>query len=785
MIAGPLLSRSQSQFSQGAVSEYVEDSEPEREERRVRQKSQSKQPRTTVPVKSVPAEVIELSDSEKSVRAAPSKLSTSKQRDRPRIIIEILDSSDGMESSHRGGRSLATRNTNPVESSEQIPSMFEGDCTTDDSFPSIREIMKLPRRDASTEPQTAHAAPTSSTSGASVLKERPGREATRAGPSALQESPPSEEGEGALKLGRFAYANPNPMRRTLSKTPSPTERGSAPPAEGQAGTKFKRTPTPTHRFVDDFSDAQLSRLLKCVSCDLTWTVRKTVLQKMKHIQSCAKKNALNDETVKTLIRKELDSLPPVASTSKSSPSSSTPAATPVLDTLLEDVLKDVGKKKPGRRPQVLQTVKSIDETRNIILDKARTLLQGSSSSRSGSVVEDGLSTTEDVEVPPTTQVFTKSSIATRANPREDAQANTTHLYAPSKLAAQASRLHGGVVRIGAEIAAHSDISPLTQASIQVDAAAFSEVPSEHGEDMPPATQVFAPSRFTSLRETGALRRVVTATVDVPMEDPISIHDTDEDNIGVSSPQRPASPRSPPSPNENPHGPSKHRSPTNVVSPEQASPRSSPGERSPSPATDDRLPGPPPQELDYNFNAYDDYDHQWNEWMNDVWDEEDGACLHYVPEAEGAGPSRVQEREEEKTASPRLHRLAPIPEDIPGPSGTRAHLPSSEPPAKKKRRKKAAASEESDAEAAKTSDISQDEINAKMKEAIFKDEALHLRILRYEPIHFDVFLQMAIDLGIPAKRSGLKGKVRAFLDQKAIHFYGADPSKSRTRRTRHP
>ncbi|KAJ2967910.1 hypothetical protein NUW54_g13368 [Trametes sanguinea] len=157
-------------------------------------------------------------------------------------------------------------------------------------------------------------------------------------------------------------------------------------------------------------------------------------------------------------------------------------------------------------------------------------------------------------------------------------------------------------------------------------------------------------------------------------------------------------------------------------------------------------------------------------MNDVWDEEDGACLHYVPEMGSPGPSRVREREVEKPSSPGLHRLVPITEDIPGTSGTGVEHD---------------AGEDSEAEATKASDISQDEINAKMKEAILKDEALHLRILRYEPIHFDVFLQMAVDLGIPAKRSGLKGKVRAFLDQKAIHFYGAEPSKSRTRRTRHP
>lgn len=35
----------------------------------------------------------------------------------------------------------------------------------------------------------------------------------------------------------------------------------------------------------------------------------------------------------------------------------------------------------------------------------------------------------------------------------------------------------------------------------------------------------------------------------------------------------------------------------------------------------------------------------------------------------------------------------------------------------------------------------------------------------QPIHFDVFLQMALDMGMSVKRTGLKAKVRTFLDQK--------------------
>ena len=74
----------------------------------------------------------------------------------------------------------------------------------------------------------------------------------------------------------------------------------------------------------------------------------------------------------------------------------------------------------------------------------------------------------------------------------------------------------------------------------------------------------------------------------------------------------------------------------------------------------------------------------------------------------------------------------------------------------------------------------------------------------QPVHFDVFMKLATDMGLPAKRAS-RLKVRAFLDQKvrldilllavlcvltiycvqAIHFYGENPTRSRTKRTRYP
>lgn len=117
----------------------------------------------------------------------------------------------------------------------------------------------------------------------------------------------------------------------------------------------------------------------------------------------------------------------------------------------------------------------------------------------------------------------------------------------------------------------------------------------------------------------------------------------------------------------------------------------------------------------------------------MW-EDDGACLHYVPETqtEGAGPSGLQKRK--KSKSPPRRRLAAVLEDalappVEGAAPIEPAAAGAQVQAKKKRRKKVVG-EESEAEG-KTADVPQEELNVKMKEALLKDKALHLRVLRYE------------------------------------------------------
>lgn len=72
----------------------------------------------------------------------------------------------------------------------------------------------------------------------------------------------------------------------------------------------------------------------------------------------------------------------------------------------------------------------------------------------------------------------------------------------------------------------------------------------------------------------------------------------------------------------------------------------------------------------------------------------------------------------------------------------------------------------------------DKLEAQLKSLISQDKVLHLRILRYEPLHYDIFVQMLSEQGIPTR--GIKLKLRKCLDRLAINFYGAEPGGSRSR-----
>jgi len=76
----------------------------------------------------------------------------------------------------------------------------------------------------------------------------------------------------------------------------------------------------------------------------------------------------------------------------------------------------------------------------------------------------------------------------------------------------------------------------------------------------------------------------------------------------------------------------------------------------------------------------------------------------------------------------------------------------------------------------SSKITLEEWQLHLMRNIMLDTDLHLRILRYEPIHFSVFLEIAMRDAPPI--SNLIQHLRTFLDDQAIIFYVNEGGRSR-------
>jgi hypothetical protein len=173
-------------------------------------------------------------------------------------------------------------------------------------------------------------------------------------------------------------------------------------------------------FADEFTEATLATLKRCVSCELTWTARKTASQMMTHIQSCGKKQGVTDNTLRILIRKEIDAASPPKIGPKSMGNVKflpEDKASATQETLLEAVINDAAPKRRSGRRTVIETVKSVTETRDDILKKAQDVLRSHSSADlepytsrvSGRDEPRGIS--DDNTPLPQTQAFGQSALA--------------------------------------------------------------------------------------------------------------------------------------------------------------------------------------------------------------------------------------------------------------------------------------------------------------------------------------------------------------------------------------
>lgn len=237
----------------------------------------------------------------------------------------------------------------------------------------------------------------------------------------------------ALSLSQFAFQSELPKTASRFISTAVAQKRARPPG-GAAGRRTTARDRKKALLADiSVSESAVSRLQKCVCCDARWTTRKTVAQKLIHIQSCSKKRCYTSEAVSILIGKELNT---VAETKIEE----TPATS---NTHMEDVVKDsLPRKKGKKKGSTVQVYNS--ETRETILKRARAIL-----GPAVNIDEDQ----EGLDFPVSTQALRSSSNPARTletGISSTAPSSPTWSFLPSKLNFQQNRYSG---------ASHSHLFP--------------------------------------------------------------------------------------------------------------------------------------------------------------------------------------------------------------------------------------------------------------------------------------------------------------------------------------
>ncbi|KAH9843864.1 uncharacterized protein C8Q71DRAFT_852387 [Rhodofomes roseus] len=694
----------------------VSDSEPEREGRRYEEKENRKR-RKQHHRRARKDDVIEFTDTQEPLLTQPVSQASQVPPATQSVISVNEESSEDASNAGVPREEPVRREESGAHNTSIID--ISDDMSDDPSMPSLHALLarRMPSPDY-LEPPIDIPQPISERSGSSQASAGPG------------DSDDEQRSGLNLKLKTFAYSASSSSRSRNPSSASIASRSTSIVSVASAAQPIRRAKSkPKTDFTEEFAEADLARLLKCVSCELKWTVRKSVTQKLKHIQACAKKKALADSTVAFLLRCELAVSPPL-------PEKSGDAAEKAKEpgTLMETWTDGTNKKRTKRRA-VPETVRDLADTRGQILDRARALLAEREARSDDRVEQDDerpQSEEEDAgaQIPPPTQAFGESALArnrrVHEEPIQPIAFAPTQLFAPSKLG----------------VAATSAI---------IDGADDDE------DSLPPSTQAFAPSRFaTGLGNIGVLEAAVGRS---PAAKPTVTYPSPSGNA--------ASPKYP--------------------------------RMSPSP-TDSRPPSGPVSPLDINSDSphhedrkHVEYDYRPEDWgFDDAYlhfDPEDGGQVYEPPAGDDrplspvAGPSRLQET---RGAGPSRVVIQEA-DTVVVTRGMSTPEPAPERPTKKPRSRKGKQPASSSPVKESAVEMSEAEFEARLHDAIMQDKNLHLRVIRYEPVHFDLFVQLATDAGLmQARKLGLmKSRIRTFLDKMAIHFHGADgPGGDRTRK-RHP
>ncbi|TFK75773.1 hypothetical protein BDN72DRAFT_831209 [Pluteus cervinus] len=529
----------------------------------------------------------------------------------------------------------------------------------------------------------------------------------------------SDEDDDGMGIGRFAYTKTTTKSKpkVTKEPPSEPQPSIQPPETSDAGSKKKRVRIASKQQpVLDFPDAQLAKLLKCVSCDARWTSRKTVAQKVKHILSCAKKTGFSDETLRVLIKKELES---IASLPK--PAAPEQSASTSKQTFFEDIVKEAAPKRRVRREQPTE-LRPVGEAHDTIRRKAQVVLGAPVETAEEPARTQALiarPTIQALDLPPPTQGFAKSSLL---------QNSTKSLFAFS-------------------------------------GSQKSDPPSDMEE--PPLTQAFAPSKLGSTRRSN-LPSGSTPPKTIPSSH-LFLQDTPPISKNPSTPLRPFT--NPP-----------HFSASAAI---------------PSPATRTLHNSSSPLKtpirrplLESKSNASiiiidsDSADSSANEHEGILhFDPNINVGMRLAPSSHSPSSSKKQPAYEEilvQTSCPFIGKPSTSTSqktNISDESELDVEIPPirTSPVAEKKTRKPKSAKD-------KDKEVEQDygpQWEETIQNRIMQDIQLYMRILRYEPIHFDVFLQLAASDNSVSSRL-LKPKLRLLLDKMAINFWGAETTSRRRR-----
>lgn len=159
---------------------------------------------------------------------------------------------------------------------------------------------------------------------------------------------------------------------------------------------FRRAKASTAGSCDPplfLSPAEVSQLDHCISCNTPWTIRKTPLQKVYHIQKCTNKHKITLEATRNLIGEAISSR--MAVTSVQEPDSA--------KTLLGHILADNQHIAKRRKILKSKTLLETGQAQSVLQDKARLTLT--------------LDVGDDfTELPPATQRFAASKLSEHFKP---------------------------------------------------------------------------------------------------------------------------------------------------------------------------------------------------------------------------------------------------------------------------------------------------------------------------------------------------------------------------------